>query len=285
MRRDTLPLPDRGIELSLVDFGGDGPLAVVSHANGFCASVYEPLAAGLRRRFRVVAFDSRGHGHSSAPPPPDAYEWEEFVLDWLACAKALCERTGHDRVALGVGHSFGGSCLAVAASREPALFARTALLDPVVVPGPPAEGEHPMAAVARKRSRVFPHRELLREKWFGRGIFAGWDEDAFDRYLRDGLRDREDGQVELRCAPEVEAAVFQLGPKLDLAPAFAALDVPTLWLHAAKGNFPLDFVERVATSSAAVVLESLPVAHLLAMTHPAQVADRLLAWGEGRTPG
>jgi pimeloyl-ACP methyl ester carboxylesterase len=62
--RRRLRLPSRGIELALVDWGGDGPLALLAHANGFCADVLGPLAERLRARFHVVGFDARGHGDS-----------------------------------------------------------------------------------------------------------------------------------------------------------------------------------------------------------------------------
>jgi pimeloyl-ACP methyl ester carboxylesterase len=294
MMHASLALPDRGIEVGLVDFGGEGPLAVVSHANGFCASLYEPLAAGLRDRYRVLAFDSRGHGRSSAPPPSAPYEWEEFVADWRSVAAALCERAGVERVGLGVGHSFGGSCLLAAAAREPERFESIALIDPVLLPPPGertgpfmGEGDHPMSAAARRRTAVFPSRDAIRASWSRRGVFADWDPAVLEAYLRDGFRDREDGRVELCCAPEIEAAVFQLGPRLDLFADLPALQTPTLWLHAGQGNFSLDLVERAAASSDAVLLESLDVDHLVAMTAPDLVVSRVLDWidtqGSGAT--
>lgn len=285
MIRETLSLPDRGVELGIADFGGEGPLAVISHANGFCASLYEPLARRLRTRFRVLAFDSRGHGRSSAPAPPEPYEWDEFVDDWRAVAAALCDRVGESRVTLGVGHSFGGSCLLAAAAREPDRFVRTALLDPVLIPPPgeragafQGEGDHPMAVAARRRTAVFPSREVVRESWARRGVFGDWEPEILERYLQDGFRDRDDGRVELCCPPAVEAAVFQLGPKLDLFTELASLVTPTLWLYAGRGNFPEELVKRAASGSPAVQLERLELGHLMAMTHPDELGDRLLAW-------
>ncbi len=285
MIREKLSLRERGVELGLVDFGGDGPLAIISHANGFCASLYEPLARCLRERFRVLAFDSRGHGDSSAPPAPDSYEWEEFVADWRAVASALCDRFEVERVGFGVGHSFGGSCLLTAAVREPERFETLALLDPVLIPPPgervgayAGEGEHPMAAVARRRSAVFPSRDAIRQSWARRGVFADWQGEVLDAYLRDGFRDRADGRVELKCAPEVEASVFQLGSGQDLFAEIPSLRVPTLWLHAGKGSFPLTLVERAAALSSCIQLESRETGHLLAMTEPEVVGRRLLDW-------
>lgn len=289
MIRDALVLPERGVELSFVDFGGEGPLAVLSHANGFCAALYAPLAERLRERYRVVAFDSRGHGDSSAPPPPAPYEWEEFAEDWRAVAASLCARLGAERVALGIGHSFGGTCLLAAAAREPRRFGAIALLDPVLIPPPGeragafhGEGEHPMATAARKRNALFPSRGAIRSSWARRGVFADWDPAALDAYLQHGFRDRADGQVELKCAPAVEASVFQLGPRFDLFEEIPRLAVPALWLHAGLGNFPLPLVERAAGLNDRIRLESLETGHLMAMTDPEVVSERLLAWAATR---
>jgi len=273
--------------MGLIDFGGDGPLAVTSHANGFCAALYEPIARRLRDRYRVLAFDSRGHGRSSAPPPPEPYDWGEFIADWSAVAEALCARFSVAQVELGIGHSFGGSCLLAAAAREPARFRSIALLDPVIIPPPGqrvggfhGEGDHPMAAAARRRNAVFPSREAIRKSWARRGVFSDWQPEVLEAYLREGFRDRDDGQVELCCAPEVEASVFQLGPRLDLFTVIPALQTPTLWLHAGQGNFPRSMVEDAASLSEQVSLESVELGHLMAMTDPEPVAERLLEWGE-----
>ncbi len=292
MIRESLPLPERGVELGLVDFGGAGPLAIVSHANGFCASLYEPVAARLRDRYRVFAFDSRGHGDSSVPPPPAAYEWNEFVADWIAAAEALCDRQGVDRVELGIGHSFGGTCLLAAAARRPGRFGALALLDPVVIPPPGersgafhGEGSHPMAVAARKRNAVFPSRDAIRSSWARRGVFGDWRPEVLETYLREGFRDREDGQVELKCDPEVEASVFELGTDFDLFQEIPALETPALWIHAGQGNFPLGLIERAAGQSDEITLESLELDHLMAMTAPDAVADLVLAWTASRRDG
>ena len=64
-----VPLPGRGVELSVLDFGGSGPVALCAHANGFCAYLWQPVAERLRGEIRVLAYDARGHGDSSAPAP------------------------------------------------------------------------------------------------------------------------------------------------------------------------------------------------------------------------
>jgi pimeloyl-ACP methyl ester carboxylesterase len=281
-KRSQIALPERGLQLALLDFGGSGPLALLSHANGFCAALWAPVAERLRSDFRVLAFDSRGHGDSSVPPPPHAYAWEEFVGDLLALAERLVDEHGGAPL-YGIGHSFGGTCTMTAASRRPELFARVAMLDPVLVPPPelrpPATGHPPMAEIARKRQQVFESREAARERFGGRAPFASWDPRAFELYLAEGLRDRPDGQVELKCAGEIEASVYEHNSSLDLFAVVRALRVPTLLVFAPRGHFPRTMMERLLGLSPLLQSEDLPGSHLLPMELPERCAERLLRFG------
>lgn len=285
-QRRRLRLPSRDIELNVVDWGGDGPLALLAHANGFCADVLGVLAERLRARFHVIGFDARGHGDSGKPAPPESYGWDQFALDLSALTAALLEERGEASVAFGVGHSFGGTCLMNASAREPARFARLALLDPVIVP-PPADfpnadpmvrGPGVAADIARKRTHVFRSRAALRERWREKGTFADWDPRALEMYLAHGFRDRSDGQIELKCPGEVEAAVYESGMRFDAWRDAARLTRPALLLHAGRGNFPRVLAERLAQSSASIELRSLDEPHLMAMTRPDAIADDLLVW-------
>ena len=162
----------------MVDWGGSGPLALLSHANGFCAALWEPIALALRDRFHVVGFDARGHGDSSVP---ERFGWDEFFADLLALAERLSAELGVERVDYGIGHSFGGTVTLAAASQRPELFGRIALLDPVVIPQPETEVERKerhggnfMEAIARKRRVVWESREAARTSWSAREPFKSW---------------------------------------------------------------------------------------------------------------
>jgi pimeloyl-ACP methyl ester carboxylesterase len=216
----------------------------------------------------VIGFDARGHGDSEKPAPPEPYGWDSFAFDLSALAAAQLEEHGQDRFALGVGHSFGGTCLMNATAREPARFARIALLDLVIVP-PPADfpNADPMARgpsfaadIARKRTHVFPSRAAL------------------EAYLVHGFRDRSDGQIELKCPGAIEAAVYEAGRHFDAWHDAAQLTRPALMLHAGRGNFPLAVAERLAERSRSIELRSLDEPHLMAMTRPDGIADDILAW-------
>ena len=279
-------LPERGLALNIVDFGGDGPPALLAHANGFCADVLGPLAEGLCARFHVFAYDARGHGDSDKPAPPGPYAWVEFALDLSAVAERVLGETGAARFALGVGHSFGGTCLMNATAREPERFERIVLLDPVIVP-PPADfpnadpfprGPNVAADIARKRTHVFASRAALRARWREKGTFADWDPRALEAYLAHGFHDRADGQIELACPGEIEAAVYEAGRGFDAWKDAAALTRPALYLHAGRGSFPGALVDRLVALAPTIERETLDDPHLMAMTDPDRIAQRVLEW-------
>ena len=280
-----LRVPERGVEFALLDFGGAGPLALAHHANGFCKGMWAEVAHRLRDRLRVVAFDARGHGDSSRPEKPAAFGWPEFAGDFAALAARLVAESGAP-LALGIGHSFGGTSLLGAAAARPELFERLLLIDPVTPPPPASRGperaEHvrQMSERAGRRRGEWPSLAEARA-WLGeRSLFSAFTETALDLYLLDGLRQRADGSVELKCPGAVEAAVFEQGEHLDLAAWARGLAAPTLWLWAEHGNFPLALHEALAASMGAARVERVVAGHLIPMERPELVADaalRLLA--------
>jgi pimeloyl-ACP methyl ester carboxylesterase len=290
VKRGRIALPENGVEIATLDFGGRGPLALLHHANGFCAAVWEPVAAQLARHFHVIAMDARGHGRSSKPAGADAYHWGWFGRDAIGVADALCQEHGATDIALGLGHSFGGTALVTASAHRPALFERLVLVDMIVPPRPGSELEilrrahgNPFAEGARKRRAVWPSREAAREKWADKELFEGWDPRVFDLYLAEGLHDRPDGQVELACPPEIEAAIFDANGSLDVLEVASKVRVPALILWARAGNFPYSHFESLAAQMSASELRVADAGHLVPMENPELVVREVLRFVQRST--
>jgi len=286
--RRRIALPERGVEIALLDWGGAGPLALLHHANGFCAATLDLVARLLRAHFRVIGMDARGHGDSSRPATADAYEWREFGADLAAVARVLAGDRG--RVALGLGHSFGGTSMLLAAAEEPALFERLVLVDPVL--HEPRGTHHydtarherasEMVQRATRRRAVFPDRAAARENWRGKDMFAEWDPRAFDLYLAEAIGDRSDGPVELKCRPETEAAVYMAGFTSNVWDPTEKLAVPTLILWAQRGNFPRSVYEAYVRHIGDARIQDVDAGHLMAMERPELVVDAALAFAGTR---
>jgi pimeloyl-ACP methyl ester carboxylesterase len=283
--RRRVALPGAGVEIALLDWGGRGPLALLHHANGFCAGTLGLVAEGLRPHFRVIGMDARGHGDSSRPEGLEAYRWDRFAEDLVEVAQRLLAELGEKRVALAVGHSFGGTALLGAAARRPGLFGRLVLVDPVIPLPPgaiprvdPARSERLSRLVegARRRRAEWPSRAAARAHFAERSLFADWDPRALDLYVAEALRERADGGVELKCPGEVEAAIFSASGEIDVVALARRVTAPTLFLWAARGDFPRPLYERLAAEMSAARVVDLDAGHLAPMERPELVLGAIL---------
>lgn len=97
------------------DDDGQGPAVVVLH--GLSATrryVLHGSTALVRDGFRVIAYDSRGHGESSPAPSPDDYRYDQLAAD----AVRVMDDRGVDQAAL-VGMSMGSAVAAAVALGHP----------------------------------------------------------------------------------------------------------------------------------------------------------------------
>jgi pimeloyl-ACP methyl ester carboxylesterase len=287
-RRITL---GSGVEIALLDWGGRGPLALLHHANGFCAGLWGLVAERLRPHFHLVAMDARGHGESSKPPPePRHYAWERFGEDAGEVARRLSDEHGAP-IALGLGHSFGGTALMMAAAAAPERFERLVLVDPVLaspaffaaraaLASKPSTSEEnrDLSTGARRRRQSFESRAEAREGWASRKAFAAWQPRALDLYAQFGLRERAEGGVELACPSEIEATIFDQARVFDVLPVAARVRTPTRMLCAERGNFPRAIFDQVAARMADARVIDVAAGHLVPMERPELVVDAVLDW-------
>jgi len=194
--------------MAYLDFGDAGrPVdAVFLNANGFNALTYRHILGPLADRYRILAIDQRGHGHTSLETRTEGrFDWLDLRDDLLAVLAAL-DLNG---VVL-AGHSMGGTVSVLAASAEPGRCRRLALFDPVAVQTPPSGRlvESPMVQGALRRRAVFPSRDAAMTSYRGRGAFRTWPDDMLADYVQAGFRDLPSGEVTLACAPAWEASGF-----------------------------------------------------------------------------
>jgi 3-oxoadipate enol-lactonase len=95
-----------------VDGPAGAPVVVLSNSLGATRGLWGPQVPALAERFRVVSYDTRGHGASPAPPGP--YTIDDLVDDVLA----LLDEVGAERAHL-VGLSLGGMTMLRLAARDP----------------------------------------------------------------------------------------------------------------------------------------------------------------------
>jgi len=223
-----------GVKLHYLDWGGDGPPLILLHATGFLARLWQPIAEQLTERFRIVAYDQRGHGDSDNPP--DGYTFEQFADDLDAVIRGLeLDRAGGARDAASIvaaGHSSGASTIAVHAAHYPGVITRATLIEPILPHknmwrNAPANANE-RAEQARKRRAVWTSTNEMFESFRSRSPFDTWREDVLRIYIEEGTRARPDGQVELKCPPHLEAKYYEAVREADFMPLLAKVQIPLL---------------------------------------------------------
>ena len=192
-----------GTRLNLYEWEGDGPPLLFVHANGLHARCWDQVIKYLPE-FHCFAIELRSHGLSDITLPP--FDWRIYIEDIIQLFHTLdLEQM------VGVGHSFGGFLLALAAARHD-LFKKLILIDPLM-PSPEFarfyenwQGEHP----CRNRQHLWPSSEAFLEKLKDRPPFKDWDPKVLCDYTLHGLKkNTESDNYVLACPPEVEGALFE----------------------------------------------------------------------------
>jgi len=194
------------IELRVHELGGSGPPLLLAHATGLHGRVWEPVAADLPSH-RCIALDFRGHGDSPAPDDHN-FDWHGFADDVLAVIDTL----GIERPA-GVGHSKGGAALLLAEERRPGTFSGLWCYEPVVFPRVvPSQGRvNDLAESARRRRDRFSSRTDAVENFSSKPPFQEVAPASLAAYVDGGFETAEDGSLLLKCRPEHEARVYEMG--------------------------------------------------------------------------
>ena len=103
---------------------GEGPPPVMAHGFCGCTDEWRVLALPLAKKHRLLLYDVRGHGRSSAPEDPALYSMPIFGADQAALMRAL----GIGRAHVG-GGSMGGMIASQFAVDYPQMVSSLLLLD------------------------------------------------------------------------------------------------------------------------------------------------------------
>ena len=260
-----------------IDFGGTGADVHIAHANGFPPESYRAFATALATRFHVV-----GSGLRPLWPgadPAGLRDWRDLAADLRTLLRARLPGG-----LFGVGHSVGAVTTMLVSVDDPSLFRALVLIDPVLFCGFRAwswgwmkrlgQGRRlPLVQGALRRREGFASHADARAAYAGRSIFARWQPDCLDDYIRSAFVPRPDGGVGLAYPRAWEARVFETTPH-DAWGTVRRVRVPTLVLRGADTDtfLPQAAVKFLRACPSARVIDVPGVTHLLPMEQPAVVA-------------
>jgi pimeloyl-ACP methyl ester carboxylesterase len=221
-----VPGPD-GHFVALHDFGGEGPPLLFAHATGMHGWTWSVVAQHLTDQFHCWALDFRGHGESAAKATDDLH-FEGFGRDALVIADAIGERN-----IIGVGHSLGGAALVLAELARPGSFAELFLYEPGLRPNSlPSESQlayqKVMVDATKRRRSWFASREAALAGYASKPPMSSFQAGALAAYVDYGFTPcaGDEGGVELKCRPEVEARIVAMSFTHDAVARLSSLSCP-----------------------------------------------------------
>jgi len=149
-------LPDVPIHYELAG-PADAPALVFSNSLGATLSMWEPQVPALQKQFRVLRYDTRGHGQSPVMPGP--YTIEQLARDVLA----LLDTLKLDRVYF-CGLSMGGQTGMWLALNAPTRLSKLILCDTAAKIGTPEMWNSRIEAVQKGGMKSIS--TAVMERWF-----------------------------------------------------------------------------------------------------------------------
>jgi len=226
-----------------LDGAVDAPCLVLSNSLGSSRDMWSRQVEPFARHFRVLRYDTRGHGGSAATPGP--YTIELLGRDVLA----LLDAAEIERASF-CGLSMGGATGIWLATHAPQRFERFVFCNTAPWLGPPATLLERAAAVRRE------------------GL-AGFADATMQRWFTEEFRARHPGTVAairasfLATSPEGYAACCEALAHYDERDRLASIERPVLIVAGLHDPAPpiataRDYVSRIAGAR----LVELPAAHL-----------------------
>ena len=241
-----------------VDGPAGAPVVVLSNSLGATRGMWDPQVPPLAERYRVVTYDTRGHGASPSPPGP--WSLEDLVDDLVALLDAVGAPRAHV-----VGLSLGGMTAMRLAAREPGRVDRLALLCTSAKTEP--QGFLDRAAAARSGGTA-PLAPAVVARWLTPGFAAEHPD----------LVARLEGMI-AAADDEGYAACCEIVAGMDLRADLARITAPTLVVAGADDpSLPPEHQRLIAEGIAgAELLTVAPAAHLANLERTLEVTGALLA--------
>jgi 3-oxoadipate enol-lactonase len=224
----------------------DGPAVLLGPSLGTRLAMWDGLAGELSDRYRVIRYDTRGHGRSPVTPGP--YDAGTLTEDVVALANSL----GLDRFAV-VGLSLGGAIGQTVAVRCPERVSSLVLCCTGPTFGDPAPW-HERAQRVRTEGMGWL-REPTKERWFTRRLLESHPDRCAQ--LLDMLTD---------TTPEGYASCCEALATFDMSGRLGEITAPTRVIAGAEDPV-------ISPEVAAALADGIPDADLVVLDDASHIAN------------
>jgi len=262
-----------GAELPYLYYEGEGPQMLFAHATGFLPWLWHPIIEALTP-----------HKESWAPYICNYRDCdpESGGLSWDVIARDLISFCSSQNITdnLAVGHSMGATVLTIASALFGLQPRGMILIEPIFLPEEIYSidmrvKDHPLASQSIKRKNRWKDEKSALEYLKSKSLFAGWDEQMLEFYLKYGMEKQAEGDLKLACSPKNEAALFMGGNSTNPWPLLKELTCPVLILEG-ETSTNREFIDlKKATSLLTQGQYRLvpDAGHLIPMQKPKEIAD------------
>lgn len=237
----------------------DAPVVVLSNSLGSTHTMWDAQADALAEHFRVVRYDTRGHGGSPVPTGP--YDIDDLADDVVALLDSLDVEKAHF-----VGLSLGGMTGMRLAARNPERVRRLVVLC-TGAKLEPASAWHDRASMVRAQG-TGAVAEAVVQRWFT------------SPYLDANPDVKASSEAVVAATPaEGYASCCEVIATMDLRPDLPTISAPTLAIAGADDPAtPPPFLQAIADAVQDGRLTVVPQsAHLANAEQPATITPAIIA--------
>jgi 3-oxoadipate enol-lactonase len=242
----------------------DAPILVLSNSLGTAMEMWDAQAPALRERFRLLRYDTRGHGGSPAPPGP--YEIGDLGRDVIH----LLDRLGIERASF-CGLSVGGMTGMWLAAEAPERVERLVLLCTSALLGPKSVWDGRIATATERGMAALVDGVI--ERWFT-PAFRAENPEVVGKMART-LRETDPGGYAGCCAAIRD---------MDLRDRLPSVEASTLVVSGAEDPAtPPEHGGLIADAIPGARFEVVPdAAHIANVEQPEKITQLILTHLEAR---
>jgi lipase len=269
---EILKLRIGDVDIQYLSYPGDGPHLVLMHATGFNPWLWHPIARRLADRYRIIA--PYFCDHREGEPETGGVEWKHLAQDLAR----LCESI-HVEKPYVAGHSMGATVITIANVTFGLNAVKMILMEPILLPRVVYTTrltleQHPLASKSIKRRSSWADETEAINYLKSKRLFAQWDDEMMDLYVRYGMAAGKNGGLELSCQPRREAALFMGGNQYDPWPLLEKITCPVLVIEGetSENRIFIDLKKIASLIPSGTYYEMKQAGHLIPMEQPDETA-------------